>query len=530
MKQILTGLLACAAVAVMPNGYAQTPKLNSYPEAAPAIYLNFDGEMVSGTSWNWAGPITAQPAGLSAEAITQIFNRVAEDYRPFAINVTTDAAVYAAAPFNQRIHVIITPTSGWYGSSGGVSFVGSFTWGDDTPAWVFSALLYNNPKNVAEACSHEAGHTLGLQHQSSYDAGCLKTEEYNSGQGAGEIGWAPIMGVGYSKNLTTWHTGANSAGCNQIQNDMEVITSVGNGISYKPDDYGNSPSSAEDLPIAGGSLAARGLINRMTDVDVFRLRLDHSSHLHLNAVPASVGSGNQGANIDIKVFVLDAASDTLASYNPSTLLDAGIDTLLQPGDYFLAVRGTGNINHSNYGSLGAYQLTGNLLTLLPVQQFWLTGNTGGGYNNLYWTYTADEPVSAILLESSADGKEFHPMLNTNTDQRSYAFSSEGAPAYYRLKATTAATKTAYYSNIIHLISGNEKTGIRLLSTLVTGQILFTATARYNYELFDAGGKLVAKGTADPGLNRISLLQAAPGIMILRYSDGASLRVQKLIKR
>jgi hypothetical protein len=75
-----------------------------------------------------------------------------------------------------------------------VSYVGSFTWGDDTPGWVFSGLLNNNIKYIAEAVSHEAGHTLGLQHQSNYDAECTKTSEYGQGQGTGEISWAPIMG------------------------------------------------------------------------------------------------------------------------------------------------------------------------------------------------------------------------------------------------------------------------------------------------------------------------------------------------
>ena len=106
--------------------------------------------------------------------ITEVFNRVAEDYRPFTINVTTDSTKYLSAPVNQRTRVVITVTSDWYGSAGGVSFVNSFTWGDNTPCFVFSELLGYKPKNIAEAASHEAGHTLGLRHQSTYDANCAK--------------------------------------------------------------------------------------------------------------------------------------------------------------------------------------------------------------------------------------------------------------------------------------------------------------------------------------------------------------------
>ncbi len=105
--------------------YAQVPKLSSYPSAAATLFIDFDGHTVKGTSWNWGGPIYAQPAELNNAAITEIFNRVSEDYRPFNLNVTTDSTVYLAAPFNKRIRIIVTPTSQWYGSAGGVAFVGS---------------------------------------------------------------------------------------------------------------------------------------------------------------------------------------------------------------------------------------------------------------------------------------------------------------------------------------------------------------------------------------------------------------------
>ena len=154
---------------------AQVPLLNSYPSAKATVYLDFDGQYVSGTSWNWIGDIEAKPADLTPVAINEIFNRVAEDFRIFDLNITTDSNVFLSAPRSQRMRVIITPTSSWYGSAGGVSYVESFTWGDDTPAWVFSQLLNNNIKYIAEACSHETGHTLGLQHQSTYNASCGKT-------------------------------------------------------------------------------------------------------------------------------------------------------------------------------------------------------------------------------------------------------------------------------------------------------------------------------------------------------------------
>ena len=40
------------------------------------------------------------------------------------------------------------------------------------------------------------------------------------GLGSGEIGWAPIMGVGYYKNFTLWNNGPNSFGCTNYQSDL----------------------------------------------------------------------------------------------------------------------------------------------------------------------------------------------------------------------------------------------------------------------------------------------------------------------
>ena len=165
--------------------------LSSYPGASAVILLDFNGHYVTGTMWNVYGAYTCNSSGLNNAAITEVFNRVAEDYRPFNINVTTDETKYNAAPANRRIRVVITTSYEWYGNgAGGVAYLNSFTWGDNSPCFVFSSLLNLSVKNIAEAASHEAGHTLGLRHQSSYDGNCVKTSDYNWGYGAGEIGWA----------------------------------------------------------------------------------------------------------------------------------------------------------------------------------------------------------------------------------------------------------------------------------------------------------------------------------------------------
>jgi hypothetical protein len=125
------------------------------------------------------------------------------------------------------MRVIFTTTHEWYGTNaGGVAYTNSINWSNATPCWVFTNLLGYNLKSIQEAGSHEAGHTFGLRHQASYDENCNQISQYNYGNS--EI--APIMGVSRGAKRGEWWVGPNSLGCNNIQNDKEIIASI---VGYK---------------------------------------------------------------------------------------------------------------------------------------------------------------------------------------------------------------------------------------------------------------------------------------------------------
>lgn len=192
----------------------------------PIIFLDFTGHTVTGTSWNYNGNIICSPANLTALQVDEVVANIVNEYAPYNVVVTTDEAIYTTAPVNKRMRVIFTESWEWYGQAGGVAFINSFTWGDNTPCFVFTSLLNYNTKNIKEAAAHEVGHTLGLYHQSTYDANCVKTSEYNYGNGVE----GPIMGAGYyvPDNGTKWWIGPNSIGCNVIQDDNAIlITALG---------------------------------------------------------------------------------------------------------------------------------------------------------------------------------------------------------------------------------------------------------------------------------------------------------------
>lgn len=91
--------------------------LQSLPGVTAVLYLDFDGE--EGPHERW-GDFDALPAtDLSVANIFGIWRRVAEDYAPFNLNVTTDLQVYLDAPENSRQRIIVTPTSTALPGSGG---------------------------------------------------------------------------------------------------------------------------------------------------------------------------------------------------------------------------------------------------------------------------------------------------------------------------------------------------------------------------------------------------------------------------
>lgn len=310
------------------------------------ILLDFDGQLVSGTSWNNGTNINCLPANLTTAAMTSIMDRVINDYNAFNVIVTTDENVYNAASSLKRMRVIITESWEWFGQAGGTSFLNSFTWGGNTPCFVFSSLLNYNEKKIAEAASHEAGHTLGLQHQATYN-GTTLASPYNYGQGSGETGWAPIMGCGYYQNITTWHNGPSVAGYASFQNDVSVIAGV---LGMKTDDYSNSISGSQAL-----TTSLNGAINSSTDADFFSVNL--STPKTVSLIPFNVGVNNQGANLDLIIRIYNSQGQLIFSAEDPAVLNA--IAVVNAGQYFISVSTIANLYAGTYGMLGKYNISLN---------------------------------------------------------------------------------------------------------------------------------------------------------------------------
>ncbi len=527
MKKPSTPLLLLLAMLVSFTVTA-LPKLNSYPSARATIYLDFDGHAVHNAFWNGGVPFTCAPAGITDAQITEVFNRVAEDYRPFDINITTVEATFIAAPLSKRIRVVITPTSSWFTGVGGVSFIGSFKWGDDTPAFVFSDRLGpKNAKLIAECCAHESGHAVGLSHQSSYDGSCHLTSTYNEGIGTGEAGWAPIMGNSYYRNMSGWNNGPTPYGCANKQDNLSIITNT-NGFGYRVDDYSddinNNPTM---ITLAGPSLD--GVIATNTDEDAFSFTLLQNSIVRLNIKPFSVDAGLQGANLDVKMSLYNANKMLVQTFNPAATMSVTMDTLLNAGTYYVVVDGAGNSNVDDYGSLGAYTITSSVGSVLPIRQVILTGRTIQNKHELGWSIDTDEPIKQVQIESSANGIHFNTINTVTGLQQMFSYHPVQQPIlYYRIKAISVAHQ-AVYSNTIQLKQVAQAGKLYRVSTLASHQITVAANDAYQFVLNDANGNRLRSGKGLAGNNVIDIHQLPAGMYVLQLFNHQTSQTERIIK-
>jgi hypothetical protein len=492
----------------------QIPKFNSNFAASATVYLDFDGQAVKGTAWNWDGTINAKPANLSSPLITEIFNRTAEDFRIFNLNITTDSLVFKRAPATKRMRVIITPTYTWYGDAAGVSFINSFTWGDDTPAWVFSSLLENKPKYIAEAVSHEIGHTMGLQHQSTYSKDCDLIHEYAEGKGSGEIGWAPIMGVGYYRNFTLWTIGPSIEGCSVTQNDISIISKGFNEIGLRKDEHSDNMGKATSIIFTDYNFAVTGLINHSGDRDFFKITLPRRMKLSAKIIPSNVSSNNSGANVDLFLTLIKNTGDTIGRFNPRSLLNASADTILAAGTYYLGVDGAGNQNVSDYGSVGLYALSGSLENIAVAPTVLLKGDVRRNTNIINWNIEWGPQVRTTYIEYSLDGRFYTPFKDVVENTTTYVHRVQGnSLTYYRVRMQMT-DETTEYSNVVAL-NNNWNDKVTLQSNMVQSMAVVNTSGDYAYQLFDETGRLLAKGKLSKGVNEVQLRTLKQGLVILK---------------
>ncbi|MBU1910226.1 MAG: choice-of-anchor J domain-containing protein, partial [Verrucomicrobia bacterium] len=364
------------------------PAYHSKPGSTNILFLDFNGHVVSNTYWNTAytTPVWRARAfdtdgdettfsDLEQRYIKQIWERVAEDYTPFDVDVTTEQP----PSWYRRVgHALITPTTDADGRRcphygyGGIAYVNVFNLanysynvaGCYSPAWV-TPMSGSSYASTAEAATHELGHNMGLSHDGTSTLG------YYPGHAAttSAPSWGPIMGTAYGRNVSQWSKG-EYYNANQTQDDLAIIAAK---TVYKTDDHGSNSASATPMSVDGLSVTATGLIGRTSDRDVFSLS-SGSGNVVLSAIPYRCTNGTWGGNSDLVLLLCDSDGSVLASNNIAAGVHASITQAVAVGTYYAHVYPCGTGYPTNnppsgytvYGSLGAYLVTGTVAALGDV--------------------------------------------------------------------------------------------------------------------------------------------------------------------
>jgi hypothetical protein len=362
--------------------------LHSNPTATKTIFLDFDGYSISSTPWENGGALRLNSFysvfdTTTLTEIQRIWQRVAEDFAPFNVNVTTqdpgtenlrksgtaDDRWGIRVAFTSNLN-LVTGQAIKNAGGGGTAYYNSFNWSTDDVALVFNKGEYT----AANTASHEVGHTLGLTH----DGSGTTVEYYGGHGGSGATSWGTIMGapwLGNDENLTQWSNG-QYFGANNTQDDLTTITN-GNGFTYNADDHGNSFATATGL--TGLSFSSFGVIERNTDVDLFRFDTGAGlvSFNIVNASRAFTGNAgvytteylaSRGANLDIAATLYRADQSIVQTFNPADLTTASFSLNLAAGTYYLGIDGVGfgtplasvPTGYTDYGSLGQYMVSGTV--------------------------------------------------------------------------------------------------------------------------------------------------------------------------
>ncbi|WP_395011438.1 PKD domain-containing protein [Undibacterium sp.] len=346
----IVGNTLTATNAVSNNIYPldQTFKLQSKPESSRIMYLNFKGsgkDPAFDLDKNTGTFSTAEQT-----MIQKIWARIKEDFSAFDVNITTEPPTSLVGKTGTSI--VITNR---VHQAGGYAYLNSFGTINlsNPPAFCFQNNLGNSEKYIADCVSHELGHTLGLYHQGTASVG------YYTGHGDGETGWAPIMGVGYYKNLGQWAKGEFTGATNK---DDAYAIMLKRGLNPRVDDVGNTTATATAMTSVSSNglnnLNAAGIVEKTADVDVFKLTAGAGT-LNLSLAVSAFGG-----NLDAQMDLLDATGKVVTTSNVLTTLGTTLSTKITVGGiYYLKISAVGKGDpktngYSTYGSLGQYLITG----------------------------------------------------------------------------------------------------------------------------------------------------------------------------
>lgn len=288
------------------------------------LFIDNGGTVIGPSEWY---PTTFTAGAVSSTWMGYIVAKVIDDYSLFKVKVTTNVADYNAGNQYGKIRIVIgTGMTTYVGATGGISNIGSAWDGGNETGLVLTDNLANSLPAIAQSISHEAGHTFGLVHQSTWSSSaCTLVNAYAQGLGTGVLRWQPIMGAAHiNDSITTWHVGPtpySSGGsfpnCAIIQDDFTVLAS-------------NLNVSADIDPAISNAPNNRTLSMNQTIEGVNNLQYNSTTHVYAAGndndyifLDASARNGHialTGAtNCDYQIILWPYACCTAQTYCEDTL-------------------------------------------------------------------------------------------------------------------------------------------------------------------------------------------------------------------
>jgi hypothetical protein len=345
------------------------PVLHSNPGSAKTLYLNFLGNTITedfaantfGVDRNLNGLVThpfdidgdaSSFSGTEQTMIRKIWEIVAEDYRPFDIDVTT--SYEGTFGDGVAVNVAIGGTTRDDELTSGYAPVGGFSNERSNTALVVTTNIarythdewYDTIQAIGNSVSHESGHLFGLEHDHNLDVANHKSEAFQYDDGTDT--WTPIMGNNISADRHTWSYATIGTSDSERQDQLQVLAEV---LGLRADDHGDSNELATPMTEVnpGLSFVQTGVIGTMDDKDVFSFHVQYAAEYRIRVDVPEFG------NLDAR-FTLSTADGIVRvvdGHIGDGVLDEQFDFKLEPGtEYFLQVD-----NHNGYGDLGQYQVS-----------------------------------------------------------------------------------------------------------------------------------------------------------------------------